>query len=77
MQDRVLVQVLQAQEHASNEKLGLLFAETAIAADMVTQVAARHQVNDEVQVFTVLKRMMHVDEERVMKLAEELLLIHD
>ena len=77
MQNGVLVEVLEAEQHASDEKLGLHFAKVPILANVVPKVASRHVVDDEVQVVSVFERVVHVDEERVLQLAEELLLIHD
>ena len=44
---------------------------------MVTKITTGHVVDDEVQILSVLKRILHVDEEGMVELAEEFLLIHD
>ena len=42
---------------------GLFFGKLSIFADMVAQVTARHQINDKVQVISILKGIVHIDEE--------------
>ena len=44
---------------------------------MVSKIASRHQVNDEVEVLSIRKRELHVHEEGMVELAEEFLLVHD
>ena len=44
---------------------------------MVTKITARHDIDDQVEVLPVLKRILHVHEEGMVELAEEFLLIHD
>lgn len=77
VQDRVFVEVLEAEQHASDEKLRLLFGEFPFFADMVSKVTTTHQINDQIQVVTVLKSVVHVDQESVIELTEELFLVHD
>ena len=69
----------------------LLFAETAILSDVVSEVSSRHQIDHEVKSITVFKSVVHVDQEsagtgrlgfmesdlRVVQLAKEFFLIHD
>ena len=42
---------------------------------MVSQVTSSHQVNDKVQVLPIVECIVHVDEERVVELAQELFFI--
>jgi len=77
VEDAVLVEVLEAEDHAGNKKLGLLFVEAALLANVEAEVAAVHQVNDQVEVVPVLKGVLHVDEEGVVELDEEFLFVHD
>lgn len=42
---------------------GLVFREFPLFADMVAEVTAAHQVNDQVQVVTVLECVVHVHQE--------------
>ena len=44
---------------------GLLLGEAAVLSDVVAEIAARHQVDHEVEVLTVLKGAVHVDQEPV------------
>ena len=65
----------------------MLFVEAALLANVEAEVAAVHQVNDQVEVVPVLKGVLHVDEEatlvrwgrrlRVVELDEEFLFVHD
>ena len=48
-----------------------------MSADMVPEVTTVQKIHDEVQVLTVLKCIVHVDEERIMKLRKDLPLVHD
>lgn len=74
MQDAVFVQVLKAQKHTSNEKFwtvviilfaltGLFFGEFPVLADVIAEIAARHQINNEVQVLCIFEGVVHVDQE--------------
>jgi hypothetical protein len=44
---------------------------------MVSQITTVQQVHYQVQALSVLESVVHVDEERVVKLSEDLPLIHD
>ena len=77
VQNGVLVEVLEAKQHASDEKFGLHFTKVPIFSNVIPEVAPRHEVYDEIQIVPVFKRVVHIDEEWVMQLAEELLLVHD
>ena len=44
---------------------------------MVTQVTTRHQIDHQVQILSIFKRILHVHQEWVIELAKELLLIHN
>ena len=55
-----------------------IFIETlAIPADVVTKVTPAQVVHDQVQVLPVLKRIVHVDEERVLQAGQDVPLVHD
>ena len=46
-------------------------------AYVVSQIAAREKVHCEVEVVAVLKRVIHVDDERIVNLREDLSFVHD
>ena len=48
------------------------FAESSVPADMVAQVSARQVVHHEVEVLSVLKRVIHVNNEEILELCENL-----
>lgn len=77
VENRVLVEVLQAQQHARDKEFCLFLGEASVLADMVPQVTARHEVDNEIEVVSVFEGVVHIHEEWVIKLAEELLLVHD
>jgi len=68
MNHPLIVHVLQAQHHARQHKLRLILTESALDPDMKSQVASRQQVANQVEVLTVLKRVVDVDQEWVLQL---------
>ena len=49
-----------------NEALTRLFLrELSVPTDVIAQIAASEHVHDQVQVLSVLKRIIHVDQERI------------
>ena len=48
-----------------------------MAADVVTQVATREVVHDEVKIFSILEGVVHVDDERILQLGQDLALVDD
>lgn len=77
MDDLLRVHVLEGQEDAGGEEAGLLLGEPVLAADVVAQVAARHEVHDQVETVAVLEGLAHVDDEGVFEQAEELAFVAD
>ena len=77
MQNGVFVEVFEAKKHAGDEKFCLHFAKVSIFSNVIPEVTPRHEVDDEVQIIPVFERVVHIDEEWVIQLAEELLLVHD
>ena len=57
----VTMHVLEAHNYASDKELGLLLREALPLVVMVSQVATRHQVCNEVDVFKVDKGVEHID----------------
>ena len=68
-----------------------MLRKATVLANVVAQVSARHQIDDQVEIVTVFIRKVHVYQEsnteivfklsteylRMIKLAEELFLVHD
>ena len=54
-----------------------LFAETAMSTDVVAQITTGEVVHDEVEIVAVLERIVHVHEERVLQLRQDLTLVDD
>lgn len=50
--------------------------ETPVPANVVAQVSARQVVHDEVEVLAVLERVVHVHDERVFQLRQDLPLVY-
>ena len=49
-----------------------VFSESSVPADMVAQVSARQVVHHEVEVLSVLKRVIHVNNEEILELCKNL-----
>lgn len=45
-------------------------------ADVITKVASREHVHHQIQIVSILERVVHVDDERVVELCEDLPLVH-
>lgn len=74
--DVVGVNVLQSDGQTSNNELGLVFVELDALANVVAQVAAHHEVADQVDVFLVLEGVHDVHDEGMLQLGQELALSH-
>lgn len=55
----------------------LLLCEPSIFANMEAQVTPRKQVHDQVHVISILKGVVHVDNEGIVQLREYLAFVHD
>ena len=60
MDNPVVVHVLKADQDASYEKLSLLFTEALLSVMMVSEIASRHKISHQVDVFKVGERIKHV-----------------
>ena len=61
MNDSLVMHVFKTEYHTGHHELGLRLREPASSANMVSQVAARQQITDEVQVVSVLECIVDVD----------------
>lgn len=76
MEDAVSVKKLEAEDHTSNEEFCLLFREASVLTDVVSKISTLHQIDHEVQIVSVLESIVHVHQERMVQLTEELLFVH-
>lgn len=68
MQNALLVEVLERKQHASYEESRLLLIEFLVLGQVVSEITALHEINDKEQIFTVVERVVHVDEEPIFNL---------
>lgn len=86
MQNTLLMEVLQREEHTGYEELGLLLVKLLILGEVVPEVSSLHEIDDQVQVLPVFEGVVHIYQEskwiltpqylRVIQLTQELLLVH-
>ena len=60
MEDALAMDVFQRHYYAPDEELGLLLSEFPMPRNVVAEVAPSQQVHHEVQVLSVLERVLHV-----------------
>lgn len=68
---------LESCNDAGNEEASLLFAETAVLADVVPEVASSQEVHDQVEILPVLEGVIHIDDEDVVELRKNFPFVHD
>lgn len=73
----ILMYVVQSNRQASHYELHLLLAKLPYLDMIVSQVTSRHEITREVDILSVLESILHVDQERMMKLLQQLLFQHD
>jgi len=76
MQNAIGVKKLETEDHTSDEKFSLFFTESPVFSNVIPQVTTLHEIDHEVEVVTVLERIVHVDQEWMVQLTEELFLVH-
>jgi hypothetical protein len=57
------MEVLEGQKHASYEESRLLLAELLVLGQMISEITSLHEIYDEEQIFTIVERVVHVDQE--------------
>ena len=60
MEDALAMNVFQRHYDATDEELGLLLSEFPMSRNVVAEVTPSQQVHHEVQVFSILERVLHV-----------------
>lgn len=59
----LVVHVFEAEKHAGNHELGLLFVKTTLFADVESKISASQQIAYQVQICVVLERIVDIHEE--------------
>ena len=73
----LIMHVFKAKYHTGQHELCFLLIEAATLANMEPQVTACEQITDQIDVLTVLKRVVYVYEERMLEFLQQFLLTHD
>jgi hypothetical protein len=60
-----------------NNSTRLLFGEASVSADVVPQISSIEQVHHQVQILSILEGIVHVHDEGVVQLRQNLPFIHD
>ena len=68
MKNTFLVQIFQREQHASNEKPSLFFGEFFMFGQVVSEVAALHQVDYQVKVLSILECIVHIHQKGMVEL---------
>lgn len=72
MDDVFLMHVLETGNKASHKEPGCLFIKATVLADVVAQITTRKVIHYQVEVFTVLECVVHIDDEEVVQLFKNL-----
>jgi hypothetical protein len=64
-------------QKAANKEFGLLLGELLLLINVVSEIPSRHVVQAHIEVFSVLKGIIHVDEERVFQLRKNYSLVYN
>lgn len=65
MYDIFFMDVLKASDEAGDKELCGLLIKSAVLANVVSEVTAREVVHHEVEIFTILEGVVHIDDEQV------------
>ena len=74
--DIVQMQELKAVHNGCNEELCLLFGKPSSTAHVISQVASCQQVHHQVQSFSILESIIHIDNERMLQPTQQFSFIH-
>ena len=70
------MQAMKNPEESSLKLTGLFFSKPPVLANVVSQISSVQQVHHQIEVFSVLERVVHVHQEGILDLREDLTLIH-
>lgn len=65
MKNTFLMQIFERQQHTSNEKSSLLLCEFLMFSQMISEITSLHHVYDEIEVLSILKGIVHVNQEPI------------
>ena len=65
MDDVFFMEILETRYEACDKESGGILGESALAANVVAQVATGEVVHDEVEILSILEGVVHVDDERI------------
>ena len=71
------MKVLQAQKHTCYEESCLLLVKFPIPREMVSEITSAHHVNNKIEILSIIKSIVHIDQHWMIKLTQKLLLIDD
>ena len=75
--DVTLVKVVKCLQQAADKEFGLLLSELLLLINMVSEIPSRHVVQTYIEVFSVLKGIIHVDEEGMFQLRQNYSLVNN
>ena len=58
----IVVYILQPLDDTGREELGLFLREPPVSADMIPQITSCLQIHDQIQILSILKSILHVDD---------------
>ena len=67
----------QSVQQARDEEARNFHIESALASDVVPEIAAEEQVHDQVKIHCVLECIVHIDYELAIDLGDQFELVHD
>ena len=76
MENTLLMQIFKTLKQTCNKESGLLFVKLLMFRQMISEVTTLHQINDKIQVFSIFKGVVHIDELWVIELTQKLLFVH-
>ena len=71
MYDFVSVEILERENYVGNKEFGLFLTEKWSISQMVAKISSVEVVHDEIEVFSVLERVGHVDNKGMAKFCQE------
>ena len=77
MDDELIVDGFQGVDQAGYEETGNLHGEFASASDVVSEITAKEEVHDEIQIHGVLERIVDIHNELTLNQRQQLEFVHD
>jgi len=70
MYDIIEMQKFESNKHACHKEFSLTFLESTSASHMISQIASYKQIHNQIEVFSILEGIGHVDDKRMFKFAK-------